>query len=148
MLQSGAEQIFQNPMEAGTNDFQELSKTKVAVSGTKTALGHPFPAGDASIGNKGILTQYLTPCFREAGRFHRRSRTEWFPAFLELVPSPNMVQAGVHPSRLGGGRAHSREVFHVVRCFRDGKGIGRIARDAGFRRTPEFRMMLWPGAEV
>ena len=38
MLQIGAVQIFQDPMVAGTNDIQELSKTHDAVSRAKTEL--------------------------------------------------------------------------------------------------------------
>ena len=40
MLQIGAVQIFQDPMVAGTNDIQELSKTLDAVSRGKTELLH------------------------------------------------------------------------------------------------------------
>ncbi len=42
MLQIGAVQIFQDPMVAGTNDIQELSKTHDVVSGAKTQLWHPL----------------------------------------------------------------------------------------------------------
>jgi transposase len=40
MLRIGAVQIFQDPMVAGTNDIQELSKTLDAVSRGKTELLH------------------------------------------------------------------------------------------------------------
>lgn len=72
MLQIGAVQIFQDPMVAGTNDIQELSKTHDAVSRSKTELWHR------------ILTHYLPLYFPEVDRFHRSSRTDWFLAFLEM----------------------------------------------------------------
>jgi transposase len=81
MLQIGAVQIFQDPMVAGTNDIQELSKTHDAVSRSKTELWHR------------ILTHYLPLYFPEADRFHRSSRTDWFLAFLEMFPSPHMISA-------------------------------------------------------
>ena len=80
-LQIGAVQIFQDPMVAGTNDIQELSKTHDVVSRTKTELWHR------------ILTHYLPLYFPEADRFHRSSRTDWFLAFLEMFPSPHMISA-------------------------------------------------------
>ncbi len=79
MLQIGAVQIFQDPMVAGTNDIQELSKTHDAVSRAKTELWHR------------ILTHYLPLYFSEADRFHRSSRTDWFLSFLEMFPSPHMI---------------------------------------------------------
>ena len=81
MLQIGAVQIFQDPMVAGTNDIQELSKTHDAVSRSKTELWHR------------ILTHYLPLYFPEADRFHRSSRTDWFLALLERFPSPHMISA-------------------------------------------------------
>jgi transposase len=81
MLQIGAVQILQDPMVAGTNDIQELSKTHDAVSRSTTELWHR------------ILTHYLPLYCPEADRFHRSSRTDWFLAFLELFPSPHMISA-------------------------------------------------------
>lgn len=81
MLQIGAVLIFQDPMVAGTNDIQELSKTHDPVSRAKTELWHR------------ILTHYLPLYFPEADRFHRSSRTDWFLAFLEMFPSPHMISA-------------------------------------------------------
>jgi len=81
MLQIGAVQIFQDPMVAGMNDIQELSKTHDAVSRSKTELWHR------------ILTHYLPLYFPEVDRFHRSSRTDWFLAFLEMFPSPHMISA-------------------------------------------------------
>jgi hypothetical protein len=59
MLQIGAVQIFQDPMVAGTNDIQELSKTHDAVSRAKTELWHR------------ILTHYPLP-----GRLLRSNNRE------------------------------------------------------------------------
>ena len=73
MLEIGAVQFFHDPLCAGTNDIQELSKTHEIVSRSKTELWHR------------ILTHYLPLYFPEAERFHRSSRTDWFLAFLEEV---------------------------------------------------------------
>ncbi len=81
MLQIGDLQIFQDPMVAGRNDIQELSKAQDAVSRAKTALWHR------------ILIHYLPLYFPEADRFRRSSRTDWFLAFLEMFPSPQMILA-------------------------------------------------------
>lgn len=81
MLQIGALPIFQDPMVAGTNDIQELSKIHDAVSRAKTELWHR------------ILTHYLPFYFPEADRVHRSSRTDWFLAFLDIFPSPHIISA-------------------------------------------------------
>ena len=129
MLQIGAVQIFQDPMVAGTNDIQELSKTHDVVSRTKTELWHR------------ILTHYLPLYFPEADRFHRSSRTDWFLAFLEMFPLPHMISAMTKEDFIkaawGGGRSEGGEVAHVVRYLRDGQGISRAACRAGFRRHPD-----------
>ena len=56
MLQIGAVQIFHDPMVAGTNDIQEMSKTHDAVSRSKTELWHRS------------LTHYLPRYFPEVDR--------------------------------------------------------------------------------
>lgn len=81
MLQIDAVQIFHDPLVAGTNDIQELSKTHDTVSRAKTELWHR------------ILTHYLPLYFPEAERFHRSARSDWFLALLELFPSPFMITA-------------------------------------------------------
>ena len=81
MLQIGAVQIFHDPLVAGVNDIQELSKTHEIVSRAKTELWHR------------ILTHYLPLYFPEADRYHRSSRTDWFLAFLEVFPSPHFIAA-------------------------------------------------------
>jgi hypothetical protein len=74
MLEIGVVQFFHDPMVVGTVDIQELSKTHEIVSRSKTELWHR------------ILTHYLPLYFPEADRFHRRSRTDWFLAFLWSGP--------------------------------------------------------------
>ena len=81
MLEIGAVQFFHDPLLAGTNDIQELSKTHEIVSRSKTELWHR------------ILTHYLPLYFPEAERFHRSSRSDWFLAFLEAYPSPHFITA-------------------------------------------------------
>ena len=81
MLQIGAVQVFHDPLLAGVNDIQELSKTHEIVSRAKTELWHR------------ILTHYLPLYFPEADRYHRSSRTDWFLAFLEAFPSPHFIAA-------------------------------------------------------
>ncbi len=81
MLRIGAEQFYHDPLVRGTNDLRELSKTPDIVSRSKTELGHR------------ILTHYLPPYFPEADRFHRSSRSDWLPAFLERYPSPHVISA-------------------------------------------------------
>ena len=77
----GAVQFFHDPLATGTAGIQELSKTRESVSLSKTGLRHR------------ILTRYLPLDFPEAERFHRSSRTGWFPAFPETYPSPHMISA-------------------------------------------------------
>jgi transposase len=81
MLEIGAVQVFHDPLLAGVNDIQELSKTHEIVSRAKTELWHR------------ILTHYLPLYFPEADRYHRSSRTDWFLAFLEVFPSPHFIAA-------------------------------------------------------
>ena len=70
MLQIGATQIFLDPLRAGANDVQELSKTHEIVSRAKTELWHR------------IQGHCLPLYFAEATRFHRSSRRDWVLAFL------------------------------------------------------------------
>jgi transposase len=81
LLEIGAVQVFHDPLLAGVNDIQELSKTHEIVSRAKTELWHR------------ILTHYLPLYFPEADRYHRSSRTDWFLAFLEVFPSPHFIAA-------------------------------------------------------
>jgi len=81
VVPAGAVQIFQDPMVAGTNDIQELSRTRDAVSRAKTEPWHPLPGRRMqAFAERGILTRQLPLRFPEADRFHRRSRTGRFLA--------------------------------------------------------------------
>jgi transposase len=79
MLKIGAAQTFHDPLRAGINDIQELSKTHEAISRAKTEIQHR------------ILTHYLPLYFPEADRFKGNSRSEWFFAFLDQFPTPGSI---------------------------------------------------------
>jgi transposase len=64
MLKIGAAQTFHDPLRAGINDIQELSKTHEAISRAKTEIQHR------------ILTHYLPLYFPEVDRFRGNSRSE------------------------------------------------------------------------
>ena len=81
MMQIGNTQFYHDPLQCGTNDIQELSKTHDIVSKSKTELWHR------------VLTHYLPLYFPEADCFHRSSRGDWFFAFLERYPSPHLISA-------------------------------------------------------
>ena len=81
MLRIGATQHYHDPLRAGVNDVQELSKTHEAISRAKTAIQHR------------ILTHYLPLYFPEVDRFRGNSRSDWFFAFLERFPTPASVIA-------------------------------------------------------
>jgi len=80
-MQIGNTQFYHDPLQCGTNDIQELSKTHDIVSKSKTELWHR------------VLTHYLPLYFPEADRFHRNLRGDWFFAFLEHYPSPRLISA-------------------------------------------------------
>lgn len=81
MLRIGATQRYHDPLSAGINDIQELSKTHEAVSKAKTETLHR------------ILTHYLPLYFPEIDRFRRSNRSDWFFAFLERFPTPGSITA-------------------------------------------------------
>jgi transposase len=81
MLGIGATVVYQDPLAAGINDLQELSKTHEVVSKAKTELWHR------------LLTHYLPLYFPEIERFVGNSRSDWFLAFLERFPTPASVTA-------------------------------------------------------
>jgi transposase len=81
MLRIGATQRYHDPLRAGINDVQELSKTHEAISRAKTEIQHR------------ILTHYLPLYFPEADRFKGNSRSDWFFAFLEQFPTPAIITA-------------------------------------------------------
>lgn len=81
MLRIGASQVFYDPLAAGINDVQELSKTHEAISRAKTQVLHR------------IQTHYLPLYFPEADRFRQNSRSDWFFAFLDRFPTPASITA-------------------------------------------------------
>jgi len=81
MLRIGATQTYLDPIRAGINDIQELSKTHEIVSKAKTELWHR------------LLTHYLPLYFPEVARFAGNSRSDWFLAFLEAFPTPGSITA-------------------------------------------------------
>ena len=81
MLQIGATQRYVDPLAAGINDLQEMSKTHEAISKAKTQTWHR------------ILTHYLPLYFPEIERFAGNSRSDWFLALLERFPTPTSMTA-------------------------------------------------------
>jgi transposase len=81
MLRIGASQRYHDPLAAGINDVQELSKTHDAISRAKTEVLHR------------ILTHYLPLYFPEIDRFRHNSRSDWFFALLDRFPTPGSITA-------------------------------------------------------
>ncbi|MFG1225739.1 IS110 family RNA-guided transposase [Xanthobacter wiegelii] len=81
MLRIGASQTYHDPLAAGINDVQELSKTHEAIAGAKTQVLHR------------IQTHYLPLYFPELDRFRQNSRSDWFFAFLDRFPTPASITA-------------------------------------------------------
>lgn len=81
MLRIGATQRYVDPLAAGINDLQELSKTHEVVSRMKTQTWHR------------ILTHYLPLYFPEVARFAGSSRSDWFLAMIERFPTPASITA-------------------------------------------------------
>lgn len=79
MLKIGATQVYHDPLMAGINDIQELSKTHEMISRAKTELWHR------------LLTHYIPLYFPEAERFKGKSRSDWYLAFLERFPIPRSI---------------------------------------------------------
>src|SRR5215212_9310610 len=79
MLRIGASQRYHDPLVAGINDIQELSKTHEAISKAKTEVLHR------------IVTHYLPLYFPEIDRFRHNSRSDWFFAFLDRFPTPDSI---------------------------------------------------------
>lgn len=79
MLRIGVTMAYHDPLVAGINDLQELSKTHEVVSKAKTEIWHR------------ILTHYLPLYFPEIERFAGNSRSDWFLAFLERFPTPASI---------------------------------------------------------
>lgn len=140
MLEIGAVQFFHDPLTAGTNDIQELSKTHEIVSRSKTELWHR------------ILTHYLPLYFPEAERFHRSSRSDWFLAFLEEFPSPHIISAmpkdafvDVAWSVVGRKVSKTRLLSDIYETAKDSVGLP-VSRDSDAIRM--FRLVLAEGRSL
>lgn len=81
MLRIGVTQVYVDPLAAGINDLQELSKTHETISKAKTQTWHR------------ILTHYLPLYFPEIARFAGNSRSDWFLALIERFPTPGSITA-------------------------------------------------------
>jgi len=81
MLRIDATQRYHDPLVAGINDIQELSKTHEAISRAKTEILHR------------ILTHYVPLYFPEIERFRQNSRNDWFFALLDRFRTPASVLA-------------------------------------------------------
>jgi transposase len=81
MLSIGATQVYCDPLVAGINDLQELSKTHEMISKAKTELWHR------------LLTHHLPLYFPEIARFAGNSRSDWFLAFMQRFPTPASITA-------------------------------------------------------
>ena len=81
MLKIQATQRYHDPLRAGINDVQELSKTHEAIAKAKTEIQHR------------ILTHYLPLYFPEIDHFRGNSRSDWFFAFLDAFPTPASITA-------------------------------------------------------
>ncbi len=79
MLRIGATQRYVDPLAAGINDLQELSKTHETISRMKTQTWHR------------ILTHYLPLYFPEIAHFAGNSRSDWFLALLARFPTPASI---------------------------------------------------------
>ena len=79
MLRIGATQHYHDPLAAGLNDLQEVSKTHEAISRAKTEVLHR------------ILTHHLPLYFPKIDRFRHNSRSDWFFAFLDRFPTPGRI---------------------------------------------------------
>ncbi len=79
MLRIGATQVYVDPLEAGINDLQELSKTHEVISKAKTQTWHR------------ILNHYLPLYFPEIAYFAGNSRSDWLLALIERFPTPSSI---------------------------------------------------------
>ena len=79
MLSAGQVQRYYDPLQHGTNEWQELSKTHEAISLAKTEVLHR------------LMTHYMPLYFPEVDRFRHNSRSEWFFRFLHEFPVPSSI---------------------------------------------------------
>ena len=79
LLKEGRTLRYYDPMVAGINDLQELSKTYVQISMAKTRLQHS------------LLNHYLPLYWPEFARYWHSTRADWFVDFLHRFPTPQSV---------------------------------------------------------
>lgn len=81
LLKQGMTQRYCDPLVTKTHDLQELSKTYLHISRTRTRLQHV------------LITHYLTLYFPEMERFWTTQRNEWFIRLLLQFPTPASITA-------------------------------------------------------
>jgi transposase len=100
LLKQGMTQRYCDPVVTKTHDLQELSKTYLHISRTRTRLQHV------------LVTHYLTLYFPEMERFWTTQRNEWFIRLLLQFPTPASITAVGLPQFRGaiwksmGSRVH------------------------------------------
>lgn len=94
LLKQGMTQRYCDPVVMKTHDLQELSKTYLHISRTRTRLQHV------------LVTHYLTLYFPEMERFWVTQRNEWFIRLLLQFPTPASITAVGRPQ--GANCNHSQ----------------------------------------
>lgn len=79
MLRIGATPVYADPLEAGINYLQELSKTHEVISKAKTQTWHR------------IVSSYLPLYFPEIAHFAGNGRSEWSLALIERFPATTSI---------------------------------------------------------
>ncbi|MEM7271413.1 MAG: IS110 family transposase, partial [Pseudomonadota bacterium] len=140
MMQIGATQVYQDPIGAGINDIQELSKTHEMVSKAKTELWHR------------VLTHDLPLYCPEAERFNGGARTDAFLALLEADPTPASITAMSETDFIAAAWEVAGRKVSKERCLSD---VYRTAMNSvALPITPDpeaiamFRMVLAEGRSL
>ena len=81
LLKQGLTQHYHDPLVNGTHDLKELSTVYHQVSRARAKLRHA------------IVTHYLALYFPEVERYWYSSRNDWFVRFIEVFPTPYLIQA-------------------------------------------------------
>jgi len=140
MMQIGATQVFHDPISAGINDIQELSKTHEMVSRAKTELWHR------------LLTHYLPLYFPEAERFNGGARTDAFLALLEAFPIPSAITAMTEAEFIAAawqvaGRKVSKERY-LSDVYRTAQSSIALPIEPSSEAVAMFRMVLQEGRSL
>ena len=107
MLRIGATQRYVDPLAAGINDLQELSKTHEVVSKMKTQTWHR------------ILTHYLPLYFPEIAPLRGQQPVGLVPGADRAVPDPSQHHRARSGSILSGGLAIDRAQGFQARLIND-----------------------------